>query len=245
MVGPLLRLLSPRYAKLLAWRQLDGVWISGLDQVEPVIARGPVIFAANHVCWWDGQLMLVLLRRLGVDGKFLVNADNVDRMSFLEPLGGIALDRTTVSSTLSAMERGAAWLSGPRKSLWVFPQGRFRPEHVRPLGLQRGVGLLAKMTDAPVIPVAIHYGFLDNHLPACAIRLGAPIEGRDRLMDRVEASLTEQLDDLSNWFDTPERRHSLEPLVKSMVVPIERRLGARFYLAVVDLIGWARGRLSG
>lgn len=239
MFGPLLRFASPWYARLLAWRQLDGVWIRGLENASYAAAEGPIILAANHVCWWDGQIMLILHQVLGLDAKFLVNADNVDRLSFLAPLGAIPLDRSTISTTMEAMETAARWLTGPRKSVWLFPQGRFRPTHVRPLGIHRGVAVLHKWSDgAPIVPVAMQYGYLDNHLPACAILIGEPLRGRERLAERLEEALTQQLDELTTWFDTPERREEMAPFVRSMVVPIERRPGAMFYLYTSAAVRW-------
>lgn len=238
-----LNLAAPLYARWLARRHLDGVWAHGLDRAREALAAGPLILAPNHVAWWDGQLILVLNRALGVEGKFLVNADNVDRMSYLRHLGGIPIDRSSVSGSLAAMEEAAAWLDRPGRLLWIFPQGRYRPPSARPLELHRGVELLHRLSRAPVMPVGSVTGWRDLHLPAWALSFGPPISGRDRLLARLEEATIAELDRLERWFDHPD--DSLEAVVPSVVVPYEDRFGSRFYLFFSDLFRWLRARLGG
>lgn len=230
-----LRTAAPLYATLLARRHLDGVWARGLDDLRAQLAKGPVILAPNHVGWFDGQLVLVLHRVLGVEGRFLVKADNVEKMSYLRLLGGIPIDPTSTSGSLAAMEEAAAWLDGPGKLLWIFPQGRFRPPSVRPLELQRGVELLHRISNAVIVPVGSMSAWRDLHLPAWGLSFGAPVSGRDRLLPRLEEALIAEIETLERWFDQPASVEGVEAIVPSVVWPYEKGLGSRFYLLCADI----------
>jgi 1-acyl-sn-glycerol-3-phosphate acyltransferase len=240
MMKLFLNTLAPAYAGWLARRFLDGVYVRNGEAIRALTQDEPVILAANHVCWWDGQIMLLIHRYLGVDARFLINQSSIDEMSFLGVLGGIGIDRSSISSTLAGLERSAAWLDAPKHSLWIFPQGRYRPAHVRPLELERGVRLLARMSGATIVPVGLTYQFLDSHLPSVVVSFGEPVRGRERLVQRLEEAITVELDAADVWFDTPERS-TLPAMVPSSVVPFEDRFGSRFYLFWARVFGWIRG----
>jgi 1-acyl-sn-glycerol-3-phosphate acyltransferase len=229
MMHLFLQRASPVYARWLARRYLDGVYVKNLETVQAAVREGPVILAGNHVCWWDGQLLLVVQKALAVEGRFLVNQTSIDRLSFIAGIGGLGVDRSSVSATLASLERAASWVAAPGRALWIFPQGRYRPQSVRPLGLQKGVRVLAKLSGVPVVPVALSYHYLDQHLPAVVIAFGEPIVGQERLVERLDAALTAELDAAQAWFDD-ERRAPLPALVPSAVVPFEDGIGSRIYL---------------
>src|SRR5690606_2650033 len=94
--GLILRGAMPAYGRWMMGRHLDGLWVDGLDRAAAVAAREPVIFAVNHVCWWDGILMLTLAPRLGIDNRFLVDAGSVDKLAYLKHFGAIGVDRSTM-----------------------------------------------------------------------------------------------------------------------------------------------------
>ncbi|MEI6252556.1 MAG: hypothetical protein WCP30_07105, partial [Mycobacteriaceae bacterium] len=54
-----------RYARRRVGYGLDGVWVTGLQEARAALAEGPVLFAANHVAWWDTLLLVVLHEALG------------------------------------------------------------------------------------------------------------------------------------------------------------------------------------
>jgi hypothetical protein len=63
-----------------------------------------------------------------------------------------------------------------RSSTWIFPQGHQRPAHLRPLGLARGVGVLASGGDAAVVPVALSYAFREGPAPTICVSFRPPVE---------------------------------------------------------------------
>ena len=231
-------LFSRFYGTFLCWRYLDGVHIRGLEEARALAARSPVILACTHHSWWDGILVLKLPHWLGTRGRFFVDATSADSMTFIPILGGIGLKRDSMSAMVAAMEQGSEWLEEPAHSVIIFPQGRFRPMQVRPLGLQRGVRLLQRLSDAPIIPVSITMSFLDTHLPSCLITLGEPIEaGRRDVMEVLEERMASGLDEHVAWLDEEPRREGMfETVVPSGIVPIERRPAALFYNSAAAVI---------
>ncbi|MCB9680961.1 MAG: 1-acyl-sn-glycerol-3-phosphate acyltransferase [Alphaproteobacteria bacterium] len=240
-----LRTAVPFYGRHLMRKHFDGLWVQGLDRAREVASRQPVIFAVNHVCWWDGILMLTLAPRLGVDNRFLVDADSVQKLSYLKQFGAIGIDRRTTVHMIEGMETAAGWLDRPGHSLWVYPQGRYRPSHIRPLGLQRGLTIVQKLSGAVVIPVTMQLDWFLAHLPACAVTFGEPLEGRDKLMDRLEAAMLAQLDELDAWFDGGVPGPPFTPEVATGIVPIEDGVASKVALSLQQGARRVRKRVLG
>lgn len=231
MVKRFLSHFVPFYGHRIMGKHLDGVWVRGLEQAREVAAQGPVMFAANHVCWWDGIVMLTLHHHLQVDGRFLIDQTSADKISWLSLMGAIGIDRSTTVSAAEGMEAAAAWLDRPQHSLWVYPQGRYRPSHIRPLGLQRGLSIVQKYSGATVIPVTMQLHYFLAHLPTCVITFGDPITSQGRpMMKELEAALLAQLDEQDAWFDGAQKGPPFTELVPTRIVPIEERWPSRVWI---------------
>ena len=81
-----LRLARP-YARHRVARGLDGMWVAGLDQARAALADRPVIFASNHVAWWDTLLLVVLDAALGGRCWAVMDAANLRTLPFLGWVG--------------------------------------------------------------------------------------------------------------------------------------------------------------
>ncbi|HEX2204588.1 MAG TPA: hypothetical protein VHG91_14850, partial [Longimicrobium sp.] len=98
------------------------------------------------------------------------------RLPFFARLGALRLDRGGRATARAGLEAAAARLDRPGRALWIFPQGHHRPAHLRPLGFQPGVRLLARLVpDAAVVPIAFQYAFGERPAPAAYAHLGEPI----------------------------------------------------------------------
>lgn len=233
------------YGYLLFWRFLDGVYVRGLWRIRELARERPIILAANHTTWWDGIFTLMLHHWLRVDGRFLVAADSAESMGFIGTFGGIGVETSTLAGLTSALEEAAAHLDGPGRSVLLFPQGRFRAPGVRPLELQRGVKLLQRWSDAPIVPVSITMAFLDTHLPAAILTLGEPLEpGRRDVMEVLESRIEADLEAHQAWIDDLSRPETFERMASSAVVPIERRPGSLIWTGLREVLSWP-GRLLG
>lgn len=158
-------------------------------------AGGPLIVAANHVSYLDPVVLAVLLYGRGRPPRFLTT-----RAVFDLRLVGPALRRTgliPVGSGLGALRAAAAALEAG-ETVVVYPEG-----HVAVPGVEHraraGVAVLARLSGAPVVPLASwgleparrRLGWLRRR--RAAVVLGAPLpasslRGRDGA-ERVLAAI--------------------------------------------------------
>ncbi len=194
--SPVALRLARAYCRWRCGRDLDGVWVAGADRLRG--STGPLILAPNHVAWWDVLVLVLLDEALGADLRCLMDARNLARLPFLAKLGAIPLRRGDAAR--EDLAGAAAWLreapatNARRRILVIFPQGRQRPAHLRPLGFRRGVELLAEASGAPVVPVGWNYGFREDHRPAAAVALGTPCPPRTDALEAATDALLHDID---------------------------------------------------
>lgn len=231
-----------RYARHRIGHGLDGLWVSGLDDCRSALAGRPLMFAANHVAWWDPLLLLVLDEALGGVGWAVMDAANLRKLPFLGWVGALPLDRSSPDHSRRCLEASAALLDRPGRSLWIFPQGRQRPAHLRPLDLKPGMQILHASAPVDVVAVSINYVFLEKDSPAAVVRFSPPMPGGEvageALLPDVEAAMLDGLAaiDAAALAATDGRRvrsHPQEPfpgfiaLVRPDKVAAQDGLGAR------------------
>lgn len=185
------------YARHRVARRLDGLWVSGLDQARAALAGRPLIFAANHVAWWDVLLLLVLDEELDGVGWAVMDAENLRKLPFFGWVGALPLDRSSPESSRQCLESAAVLLDRPGRSIWIFPQGRQRPAHLRPLDLRPGLRIMHAHNPVDIVGVSIDYVFLERDRPAAIVRFSAPIPGDavggEALLPTVERTLLDGL----------------------------------------------------
>ncbi|MFM9034549.1 MAG: lysophospholipid acyltransferase family protein [Mycobacterium sp.] len=186
-----------RYARRRVSRGLDGLWVSGLDEARAALAGRPLIFASNHVAWWDALLVVVLDEALGGLGWAMMDAENLRRLPFLGWLGGLPLDRSSPERSRECLEAAVDLLDRPGRALWIYPQGRQRPAHLRPLDLKPGLRVMHAHNPADIVVVSLDYVYLERDRPAAVVRFGAPIPGQAAaaaaVLPAVEAALLDGL----------------------------------------------------
>lgn len=191
-----LRLARP-YARHRVARGLDGMWVAGLDQARAALADRPVIFASNHVAWWDTLLLVVLDEALGGRCWAVMDAANLRALPFLGWVGALPLDRGSPERSRQCLENSAALLDRPGRGVWIFPQGRQRPAHLRPLDLKGGVGIMHARSPVDVIVVSLDYVFLERDRPAAIVWFGPPVPGvavgGQALLPAIEGGLLDGL----------------------------------------------------
>lgn len=171
-----LRLARP-YARRRVSRGLDGLWVSGLDVARDALAQRPLLFVANHVAWWDALLLLPLDEALGGTGWAVMDSRNLRTLPFLGWVGALPLDRSSAQRSRECLQSCAALLDRPGRGIWVFPQGRQRPAHLRPLDLKSGLGIMHAHNPVDLVVVSINYVFLERARPAAIVEFSAPIAG--------------------------------------------------------------------
>jgi 1-acyl-sn-glycerol-3-phosphate acyltransferase len=165
-----------------------------------------MIVVANHPAWWD-PLTILLLAELfpGHDAFAPMDAAALKQYRIFEPLGCFGVEVGTPAGALAFLRTGEAILGSPSNALWITAQGKFCDPRVRPVELRAGVGhLIRRLNDVVVVPLAVEYPFWQERYPEALAHFGTPIEvgrGRDlsveAWMARLEAGLTQALDDLS------------------------------------------------
>lgn len=212
------------YCRWSLGRSLDGVWVSGLDATRERLAAGPLILAATHVAWWDGLVVTVAGAALDAEDFVWVDAPTVRRLPWLTRVGAIAVDRAGPASARAGIRAAAAVVDRPGRALWIYPQGRQRPAWLRPLDLQPGVALVARRSDALVVPVALQYAFREADRPAAVLHFGAPVAPPE-----LERALVEGLARVDLFLT--EGDPSFTPLVPPRATPgrprTDRGIGAR------------------
>lgn len=178
------------YARRRIARKLDGLWVSGLDEARAVLSTRPVIFAANHVAWWDALLLLPLDEALGGLGWAVMDSRNLKKLPFFGWIGALPLDRSSPERSHQCLQSCVALLDRPGRALWIFPQGRQRPAHLRPLDLKPGLQTMYDTNPVDIIAVSVNYVFLEKSKPAAIVRFSPPVPVREgRVIEAVESEL--------------------------------------------------------
>ncbi len=208
------------YCRWRVRRSLGGVWVSGLEETRARLADGPLILAATHVAWWDGLLVTLAGAALGAEDFVLVDAPTLARLPWLARVGALAVDRTGGARARSGIRAAAEVLDRPGRALWIYPQGRQRPAWLRPLDVRPGTALVARISNAPVVPVALTYAFREDAAPAAFLHFGAPVPPAD-----LESALVEGLARVDQFLDTGAP--GFHPLTPAPAARADRGLGAR------------------
>lgn len=183
--------LVRHYVRRRLGRGLDGLHVHGIEAARRTARERPVILAANHVGWWDSFLVIALDEALGTEGYALMDAESVWRLPFFARLGALPLERGTAAGARAGLRDAARRLDRPGRAMWIFPQGRHQPAHLRPLGFAPGLRLLARLApEAAVVPIAFQYAFGEHAAPAAYAHLGEPVPGGRALdVDAVERAV--------------------------------------------------------
>ena len=179
-------------------RRVGPVLLTGLPAALP--ADRPLLLCPNHASWWDGFLVRELQRALRPRAPLLtlMLASELRRRPWLALLGAVGLEPGSTASIRAALRRmEGARGERPDVVAAVFPQGRIRPPHARPLGFRPGVRAVARaLAPATALPVALHVAFGREPRAVAYLSVGEPVQAADvgsdlagLLEPRVEAEL--------------------------------------------------------
>jgi 1-acyl-sn-glycerol-3-phosphate acyltransferase len=194
---PLAERAAARYFRFLLRRAFARVWLGGVPFPE---GPAPSIAFINHSAWWDPILTQFLSWSvLDRDAYGLFRGEELQRYPFFRRLGcfGITTERL---DDLRALPPYAASLlqEGPRRTLWVIPQGELLPAHI-PLVFRSLLARTARLLpEVPLVPVAVRYEFRLDQRAECFVRVGEatyaqPNETAAALTRRLEQRLKQEL----------------------------------------------------
>jgi 1-acyl-sn-glycerol-3-phosphate acyltransferase len=193
--------LARAYVRRAMRTRFDGVYVTGLETTRALCADQPVLFACNHVTWWDAFALVLIDEALGTDGAVLMDEVNLARLPFFGAIGALPIDTSGGPRVRRQLQDAARHLNAAGKTLWIFPQGRQRASHLRPLAFQPGLRLLARRAGVPVVPVSLAYPWRDAPAPALVMRFHAPIAPDVDVVRHAEDSVAAGLDHVDDDID--------------------------------------------
>ncbi len=199
-----------RYNRRILSRAFARVRVSGLRHLKPT---RPVVAAPNHTCWWDGCVDLFLSRTVASTESFLMMGEKeLSRHKVFSSLGvfGVADEGSRERARSTRYALSLLESSGPRV-IWIYPQGEMRPARAR-VEAREGIAMLARRSNARVLPVGHRYEFIRDDHPDVLVRIGEPIDlvserhGASRQLAEAIGRELDQIDDdlLQQSFDDYE-----------------------------------------
>lgn len=193
------KLFSIYNEKYLLERRFSYIGLRG--QLDLADSDRPALYIMNHSSWWDGLLVHHALQRLSsCEHYMMMEEEQLHKFTFFRKLGAYSIRkgdtgevRQTLNYTLELLTSG--------NRVWIFPQGKIQHQDVRPLGFERGVGLLlSRLPNTAVIPVTLVHGLYSQDKPEALMSVGHPIIERwsdytsREITGILEGVLTEQLE---------------------------------------------------
>lgn len=195
------------YQTLILWPARRHFTRIRLRQAAPQPERNgpPVILFANHSCWWDGYMVMLLNERVwGLDAYVMIEEAQLARYPFFRLLGGFSVNRQNARSAAGSIAYSVSLLNEqPGRMLLIFPQGEILANDRRPLGFYSGIGHLARrLRDGRFYPLALRYEFVGEQKPEAFMSVGTPLCFADHsrtpkeIAATLERALTRELDAL-------------------------------------------------
>lgn len=174
------------YSTNLFRRRFSSVRVAGLEHMS-ADRDAPLVVLANHSSWWDGLVAFRLSRLARLDAHFLMESANLRRYSFFRRLGALQVDLENPRLARRDIADAALRLKRSTDCLWIFPQGKIEPNHVKPLTVLGGAArIVSSIAACETICVAMTYQFRAEYLPHLFVRIDAPVSSvtMDRLNRR-------------------------------------------------------------
>ena len=154
------------YVRGLLRRHFHALRLVGeLPELDPDL---PLLIAPNHGTWWDGFFVYILNRLVLKRQLFLMMLDEqLSRYRFFSRVGAFGIRPGLPRSVLETLRYSAGVLQDPRHALCLFPQGELRYHALRPLGYQRGVERVLKLSGRTIqlLPLGIRCELIEDQRP--------------------------------------------------------------------------------
>lgn len=149
----------------------------------PALPDGrPAVILMNHPGWWDGVLVMLLMRRFFLErpGFTPMDAAALERYRFMKRLGVFGIEQNTARGAVRFLHTAKQVLEDPRHMLWMNAPGRFADVRERPVPLAPGVTRLAEIAPgAVIVPTAIEYTHWSEKRGEALVAFGAPLDAQD------------------------------------------------------------------
>jgi len=214
--------LARSYARRRLKKSFHGIWVRGAHHARAAVARGPSIFAFNHVTWWDPFVLVWLDETLQTDARCPMDEVNLKRLPFFGKLGAYPVPPKGDPRRSKVVDVGVEHLKAPGDAMFIFPQGQYTLPHKRPLRLAPGVERMAHLTGADVIPVGLNYVWGDGPKPSVCLSFGPPSLPT---VSGIAYDMTLQLDRIDRFAEG--HKNDFLPMLHSKAHNPEGGLGTR------------------
>ena len=154
---------------------------SGVQQMEH---GTPVIFYANHSCWWDGFWSQLCTEEFFYQHlHIIIEYQQLRKHRFFTRIGAFSLDRSRPRSAVSTIHYASELLTAKserQNALWIFPQGKIEPVDKRPLFFFKGTAsIVSRVLDTIpaiyLVSVVSRIEYLDEQKPELFLSFREPI----------------------------------------------------------------------
>lgn len=176
-------------------RTFGALRVAGLNELADALRRGPVLVVSNHTAWWDPLTLLVLcVRHVDAEPFAMMDARNLRSLPFFGLVGAFGVELDDPRDGARAVRYAARLLDGPRRLVWIFPQGREVPVS-EPLTFLGGAAAVARRArGASVVPAAIRYEFSHAAKPDVFVAFGPPMRANADAADAQGKAVASQLE---------------------------------------------------
>ena len=160
---------------------LRGIWVRG------ELPSGAAVLAPSHHSWWDGYALREVAWQMEQPFTVLMTERQLTNFPFLRLVGAIGAHE--LRPAVKALRDGH-WLV-------VFPEGQIEPRgQIR--RMEGGAAWLARISGAPVVPVALRVVMRGQPQPEAYLRFGRAVTGPElpdalqHELDLLDAELSQQ-----------------------------------------------------
>lgn len=164
------------YNRHLLRRRFHSLNISGIDYLKNTDEELPLIIYANHSSWWDGLVVLEILRKFDFESYVMMEEKQLRKLFFFRWLGAFSVVRENPREAVESVKYAVNLLrKSPDRLILIFPQGEILPNDVRPLHFYNGLArIVEKVKNCYVVPLVLRFEFLGNFKPEIFVKIGAP-----------------------------------------------------------------------
>ncbi|MEX0593690.1 MAG: lysophospholipid acyltransferase family protein [Balneolaceae bacterium] len=184
------------YSRWLIRRRFHAVWTR--ESYQPTSKRSTLYFL-NHSRWWDGLIPLLLNEfKFHQQARAMMDREQWDQYPFFRHLGAFPVDLDQPRRAVPSLRYASDWLASPGHSLFLYPEGKFYPAHLRERTFQPGLEWLSRQHESmDLVPIGIVTQHYRASRPELFLKVGPRVEPGSNLEFALKRSLDE-LDRLSH-----------------------------------------------
>ena len=172
------------YSRRQFRRYFNSVRVFMHPGVQEMDQGTPVVFYANHACWWDGFWSQLCTEEFFHQNlHIIIEYQQLRKHRFFTRIGAFSLDRSRPRSALSTIHYAAELLTAKserQNSLWIFPQGKIESVDKRPLFFFKGTAsIVSRVLDTIpgvyLVSVVSRIEYLDEQKPELILSFREPL----------------------------------------------------------------------